>query len=43
MFSISHTTRCAHMEEVHGRDYNFVSLEQFETDIKMVGLRSVLF
>ncbi|XP_041349992.1 leucine-rich repeat and guanylate kinase domain-containing protein-like [Gigantopelta aegis] len=34
-YGISHTTRCPHMEEVHGKDYNFVSLEQFETDIKM--------
>ena len=34
--SISHTTRPAIGEEINGRDYNFVSLDEFENEIKAV-------
>ena len=35
-YSISHTTRPAIGEEINGRDYNFVSLDEFENEIKAV-------
>lgn len=35
-FSISHTTRRPHKEETAGKDYQFVTEEKFEMDIKMV-------
>ncbi|XP_013087335.2 leucine-rich repeat and guanylate kinase domain-containing protein-like [Biomphalaria glabrata] len=34
-FGVSHTTRRPRVDEIPGKDYYFVSLDKFETDIKM--------
>lgn len=34
-FRVSHTTRKPYAEETDGKDYNFVSIDQFENEVKM--------
>ena len=34
-FRVSHTTRKPYPEETDGKDYHFVSIDQFENDVKM--------
>ena len=40
---MSHTTRKPHQEETNGKDYHFVSIEEFEILIKMVSSPSLSY